>query len=339
MDSRRFAFIDALRGIASLGVVLFHAAEGHHIDQLPDFARQIAGVGAFGVPIFFVISGFVIACSLAEQQMTPSSFGKFLLRRSIRLDPAYWVAIAIALGFSALASKMISGRPENHFTCPQVLAHLIYAQSILRFEQINPVFWTLCYEVQFYVVFALLLFSKSRWTVIVAMIVSLLWCFRLAPSMPGLFTNLWYAFLLGASAWFGWRYQRFRLIYFAYFTAVSASAIYFRDSFALCTSLTSMTIFIAAASGRLSAMNWRWLQFLGAISYSLYLLHNPISGAVFRVGALLTGRSGSMETLWLIISTLCCVGSAAVLYKCVEEPSRRVSRAVFKPASPIESTR
>ena len=54
----------------------------------------------------------------------------------------------------------------------------------------------------------------------------------------------------------------------------------------------------AAVSGRIySACSWRWIQMLGAISYSLYLTHIPITGAAFRVGYMVTGRSPILEAV------------------------------------------
>ena len=53
-------------------------------------------LGFVGVDIFFVLSGFVIAYSVREARITPRFLGRFALRRSIRLDPPYWITIAIA---------------------------------------------------------------------------------------------------------------------------------------------------------------------------------------------------------------------------------------------------
>ena len=57
--SRRFTFIDSLRGIAAMSVVLFHAEQGQHIDGLlaksPDALRVVLEHGNLGVEIFFVL--------------------------------------------------------------------------------------------------------------------------------------------------------------------------------------------------------------------------------------------------------------------------------------------
>lgn len=205
----RFVFIDALRGLAALSVVLFHAVEGHHIPEL--FGRLPYGLqiglenGNLGVAIFFVLSGFVIAHSLYDQKMNISLLGRFTLRRSLRLDPPYWFAIALTIGLSMLGSLVVKDRSIETYSLGQVAAHLLYLQDILGYQNINSVFWTLCFEIQFYLVFAILLavgrndpearFNGPRTAIIFifAGSVSLLWPLHLNPVLPtGLFPPLWY---------------------------------------------------------------------------------------------------------------------------------------------------
>ena len=95
----RYVFIDGLRGIAALLVMVYH------FDMAPDAIREVYRPllpmpidflitnGWFGVDIFFVISGLVIAHSVGDSLVTPRYFANFALRRSIRIDPPYWVAL------------------------------------------------------------------------------------------------------------------------------------------------------------------------------------------------------------------------------------------------------
>src|SRR5689334_15625966 len=93
--SGRFLFVDALRGFAALGVVIFHFTEADHIpllaSALPAWVVLILNHGNLGVPVFFVLSGFVIAHSVHSERVTMPFAAKFMLRRSLRLDPPYWV--------------------------------------------------------------------------------------------------------------------------------------------------------------------------------------------------------------------------------------------------------
>lgn len=322
---KRFALVDALRGIASLSVVLFHAVTSGHIPALlvsmPGWIQAPLRHGDMGVAIFFVLSGFVIAHSLRDGMCGIGDLGRFMLRRSIRLDPPYWSAIAIAICFSVVASTFINGRAPDRFTASQLAAHALYLQDLLGIREINPVFWTLCLEIQFYLVFALLLLTRSKLMLGIAIILSL--PLSIYPLHEGLFTSLWYGFLLGVSAYAG------RLWFVTYAAALCMIGIYRADIFMLVCVATSVLLFVASIYGTLTTwLSWRWLQFLGAISYSLYLLHNPITGAVFRVGYLFLGHSIYAEAAVWIFSLLCCIGAAWLMLLFVERPSTRLSKMI-----------
>ena len=88
----RFVFVDALRGLAALWVLFFHMFEGPHLSHLeavlPGLVMRPIHAGYLGVTVFFVLSGFVIAHSVAGQRVDASYAGWFVLRRSVRLDVA-----------------------------------------------------------------------------------------------------------------------------------------------------------------------------------------------------------------------------------------------------------
>jgi peptidoglycan/LPS O-acetylase OafA/YrhL len=80
----RIHVIEALRGIASLGVALFHFS-----GQLSTYVPQlISSMGWVGVDIFFVISGFVIPYSIAGRSYSVTDFPRFICRRLVRLEPS-----------------------------------------------------------------------------------------------------------------------------------------------------------------------------------------------------------------------------------------------------------
>jgi exopolysaccharide production protein ExoZ len=91
------------------------------------------------------------------------------------------------------------------------------------------------------------------------------------------------------------------------------------------------------AAGRLGQpQNWgsqSWLQFLGRVSYSLYLVHYPVLHVVENAGLSLTGNTATSAVLWLLVSLACSIGAAQILYVCVEAPSVRLA-ARFKRSSP-----
>ena len=87
--AKRLLFIDGLRGLAALAVVGYHFA-GNLRDPLAQwFSPTISWIlfhGYLGVPVFFVISGYVITMTVGSGLVGLSFIARFALRRSIRLD-------------------------------------------------------------------------------------------------------------------------------------------------------------------------------------------------------------------------------------------------------------
>ena len=343
----RFSFVDALRGIAALAVVLFHAFEGNHIPQLipvmPRWITEIIDHGNLGVAIFFVLSGFVIAHSIYSNRITFAFAGRFLLRRSLRLDPPYWVAIILAVGFAFLSAKVVPDKPTPNVSVGQIVAHFLYLQDILGYASINTVFWTLCLEVQYYFIYVFLLAlvrndpdapyqGKATIAIIVAAaLLSLLWPTGLIQDglWPGSFLPFWHSFLLGVVAYWAWRNPKLMVVFMGFAFVVTASAVVKNNGFSLVSAVTACCLWFAAISGQIvKSLNWSWLQFLGKISYSLYLTHNPITGATFRAGYMLTGHTAAWEAFWWAVSLACCIIFAEAMWRLIEAPSMRLARKI-----------
>lgn len=318
----RLYFIDALRGIAALSVALFHIKDANHIPvieaSLPSI-KTFLDYGHFGVPIFFVLSGFVIALSLDGIPMSLSTVGSFMIRRSIRLDPPYWVAILIAIAIVFVKERTLSG-----FSTGQIIAHLFYMQELIGYKQISVVFWTLCFEFQFYLSYSLLMCSRRQdVALIAAMAISLLWPLRILPVLaPGLFLHLWHGFLLGICAY--WTLKKsFPLPVFLGYAFVVG---FFGGSFSAACALTASLILFVGLANKLDSLNWPWLQGLGAISYSLYLLHNPVTATTFRIADQISRHTVVSEAVWWAISLALCISAATLLWWAVEKPSTSLAR-------------
>jgi peptidoglycan/LPS O-acetylase OafA/YrhL len=190
-------------------VVLFHANAGNHIETVrANTPAWLYGLvfeaGHYGVAIFFALSGFVIAHSIRDADLTGSFLARFALRRSLRLDPPYWLSIAFALLLSPLSLK-VTGKLHNLPSSPQVLAHLVYVQEIARVPEIVPAYWTLTYEVQFYIVLVASLVASRLGGPVILSGLAVLSALGLYPDIPGLFVKLWCAFYVGTLAYWAHR--------------------------------------------------------------------------------------------------------------------------------------
>jgi len=154
--------IDGLRFIAIAAVLLFHMQgqlEHHYSLAIrPPFTWFVRAVdfGNRGVPLFFVLSGFILALPFARSHLlaTPaSSLRKYFLRRIMRLEPPYLLNLALI----SLGAALLDHRP-GYALWPHLLASAGYLHyAIFRTPStINSVAWSLEVEVQFYLLAPLL---------------------------------------------------------------------------------------------------------------------------------------------------------------------------------------
>ena len=338
----RFTFVDALRGVAALWVALFHfyggVAEGSTATVFSRPVDYFFAHGNAGIEIFFVISGFVIAYSVRDRRVTPGYFGRFMLRRSLRLEPPYWVAIALAVASLAFSNHVRHDRVAALPSWQQLLAHVFYLQGILHLGQIVDVFWTLCIEIQFYLSLLLLIalaqrMGDGRWARLAVLAPFTVWSLGIHAHLlhdpgPWMF-KFWYLFQLGVLGFWaasGVVKRHDFCVYLAVLIALTAWHPSFTGSVGLATGLA---IYLAATRGQLHRLDWRPLQFLGKRSYSLYLIH-PVVGVPFTYyfaqkffGRPLTSlQAAECMTAAVVISVV----GAAVMFLLVEAPSIRLSK-------------
>ena len=153
----RFPLVDALRAIAALLIVGYHVAFVSGGLGPEGTGPWLSGLNV-GVPLFFVISGFLlyrpwVATRLAAT--APPSTRVYALRRALRILPAYWVALVLIV--------LLLGR-EGVFEWPGVLVYLGLAQAYdpTRFTGGIGQAWTLTVEVAFYAALPLLALAARR---------------------------------------------------------------------------------------------------------------------------------------------------------------------------------
>lgn len=144
----RFPTFEGLRALAALGVLVFHAAGLTEVTTGPDAG---AGAGAWlnhlsvGVSVFFVLSGFLLFRPMVEAHLrgVPGPpVVPYLVRRAVRIYPAYWVALAASVWLLDL--NIGDGWAQFRFFA---LLQIYWGDTVLGGL---PQAWTLCTEVSFY---------------------------------------------------------------------------------------------------------------------------------------------------------------------------------------------
>jgi peptidoglycan/LPS O-acetylase OafA/YrhL len=311
----RLGYVDGLRAIAVLGVLACHS-----FPETPRFATAI-GVGARGVDLFFVISGFCLAYPfLAARRragalhLDAAAYCAFLLRRATRIAPPYYAALAL---FALLALTPF-GFPDAraqvtdaHAASNELLRDLFFFTS--KSPIFNGSFWTLGIEARWYLLCPLLiaLYARSR-PLFFAAGAALYGLYFFAPqsiadegTLPCFMAGICAADLalqrhaLCARAWIG--------------------AAVFLPAALLCESRGWMLdhanplwhaagFFVVLAAGTPQAarlLAWRPLAVTGIASYSIYLVHGPFVAWFAEHGVPLPAAAGAALALgfvfwWLV---------------------------------------
>ena len=366
---RNFPLVQALRGLAASWVVLFHIGKGQYVTgvtvHLPASVRYaVFDYGSAGVAVFFVLSGFVISHSLAGRAIDARGYVRFVARRSLRLDPPYWASIVLTVSVGAVYARA-RGMPFGPPAATTVLGHVAYLQEFLWLPEIElncpclplawgpgftppphrMIYWTLAYEIQFYLVLAagwwaigaLVRRGVGERTAQAAIMVPLgALAFVSAAlarewALHGLFANLWHGFFLGVLAYEAGVRRRalpalLALCAVTLFGAMRADAV-----FGTPCAVTALVLLVAARTGYLErGMAGRGWQFLGRISYSLYLVHVPTLALGFAIWGRVAGRGALPDLAGLVLVVGGIVVAATAFWWTIERPSHALSIRLFR---------
>ncbi|HDV8348843.1 TPA: acyltransferase [Burkholderia vietnamiensis] len=288
--SSKFHEIDGLRGLAAVLVVLNHMPTSVFgiIDVLPpqwglhkEDWWTFANFGTTGVRIFFCITGFLFWQQILSNDMNVD-WGRFYLRRIARIFPAYFV-FATTVTIIAMASSDFSLKVPV-----AQLAHEIFQQfsfgmldsshvNGMRVTFLNAVAWTLAYEWKFYVALPLLVAVRSnKFLSIFAIAILLFW--SLFYDMSYYFLLLFLAGMLSAELlrWIPRIEVRFAnaAILVLLIASIFVDYLSWNEEIRIVyVVLLTFAIFVCAVFARPSLLRARLVVFIGAISYSLYLMH------------------------------------------------------------------
>jgi peptidoglycan/LPS O-acetylase OafA/YrhL len=347
----RVAYLDGLRGVAAITVAWFHIY-ANTLESTRDWVgpaiSAIFNRGRFGVHLFFVLSGFVLALTLIKPRPIRrlNDVARYMLRRSVRLDIPYWACAALYL----IAAPFIAAQPnvfsawEWKLSAWNALSSALYFVPILGDHKIVPVVWTLVLEVQFYLLFALALYAAERiaqrmgrdvepvQVAALATLAAIAALFRLGviPYYPLIVFPYLSLFLLGVSAFY--LIERLRgAVLLSALTVLPIAAGQLRDvdTDMLAGLLSALLVLIASAWKPLrNGLSSKLALFFGGLSYTVYLTHSLMGNLLVQPLHPLARQHPAVGLLGCALALTATFVVSALLWRWVERPAIALSRRI-----------
>jgi peptidoglycan/LPS O-acetylase OafA/YrhL len=344
--------IDGLRFIAISSVLVFHLHEYLNIFDLNVYSdnidysvlRYITQKGVVGVPLFFVISGFILGLPFAKYHINNEkkvNIKNYFLRRLTRLEPPYLLVMTIMF----VAYVFVVQKYPFDLGLSSYFSSIFYSHNYIfnKFPLLNSVAWSLEVEVQFYIlapILAYLFIIKSQYfrrAVIIILIIltsaidlfhtfkfisliSYLEYFLLGFLLVDLYVSK--AILLKKT-----KYDSIIcLILICIIFILPKDAFMHRDQTLFDGLIKLSAIFLlyyyVLFNGALKFLTWRLITNIGGMCYSIYLLHYPIlrSVGIPLVKFQISDYSFVNILIYSIILIICVMLISSIFFILIERP-------------------
>ncbi|MFT7680103.1 MAG: peptidoglycan/LPS O-acetylase OafA/YrhL [Planctomycetota bacterium] len=344
--SRRILELDALRGLAALAVVLYHYTTRYEFKvghtSAPAFSVPF---GHYGVELFFLLSGFVIFMTLQRTKRARD----FVISRFSRLYPGFWVGMAVTLAAIGMMGLPFAGYSIG---AKDILVNAAMLQRYVpgtRF--VDGAYWTLCVELTFYGWIFMLFLSGhlKRVRLAIAALVGLELALHFVTNggditAPFPLRALRQVALAHFGPYFGAGILFYQLRnrapgssasgdFFGILACLVAVAL-MRPMPDFIASVVCFGIFALLVGGKLSFLASRPLLFLGAISYSLYVVHQNVGFLLLRHAE----AAGMNPNLAILLATAVSLAIATAITFLVERPALQGIRRLTTRSTPVAQT-
>lgn len=358
----RLRGVDGLRAAAALWVLLFHmhAFSQSSFPQIPGLDLFLRS-GSTGVSLFLVLSGFCLYLPFAGGRTGRFKVGRFFIRRCRRLLPAYYASLAFALLLELFAADWI-GSPGLDLpgAAWQALTHLTLTHTLFpdAYFRLNGAYWSLGLEWQLYLGLPLLVWGVRHFgitrvlvTVTVVNLMYRIGLFALERTLtgpesgpvvallPNQLPGRWAEFAFGmlaaelhtrgqAQIWA--RRLKFLPVLLVPLAVAGSN---WPESHILYGMVFFVLLILVLNSSSVAnkVFSWRPLVAIGTMSYSLYLVHQPIVQGLAHFLQVSGGASSNTAFLILLLTTPVILVLAWILFITVE---RRTMTSGPSPASP-----
>lgn len=363
--------LDGLRGIAALFVLVHHAYCMAYPIGLGVAATGLTGVlfgwvvyGHFGVTVFIVLAGYLLAIGPATRQgHLAGGFWTYMKRRAWRILPPYWAALILTLILTLTIIGQKTGTHWDQSVSDRGVKPLAFLVDVLLVQDILPVqnaaytFWSVAVEWHIYLLLPLMLLVRRRstWPIAVGVGIALgglgVAISQILPSIGRIgIASLWptyyiaFAVAVGAAvlvksnrAWI--RRVPWLLVAGAFLSAVVVVCMsrpyswvtanyYWIDLLVACAAIAFI---VAMAIGRapvsVTFLSWKPVAGLGVFSYSLYLVHAPLLQVFWQlvIQPLGLDRNGNLALTWAAGVPAMLV-AAYLFYRVAERPFVEMAR-------------
>jgi peptidoglycan/LPS O-acetylase OafA/YrhL len=151
---KKYHYIDALRGIAIIGVIIIHVGEM----QKSAFLESKTKYGQLGVQLFFVASALTLCLSMEKRGADWSEIKRFFIRRYFRIAPLYYIGILIYFAINLLLADLQMPNGLTNYTVAGILTNAFFIHGFVPAYNNNiiPGGWSIGTEMAFYLVFPML---------------------------------------------------------------------------------------------------------------------------------------------------------------------------------------
>ena len=305
------------------------------------FAESIARYGYLGVPLFFVISGFVILMS--AHGATPRNF---FASRVARLYPALWLAATLTAGTAWFLK-------DAHFSVsvPDYLINLTMLAHWFDTPFVDSAYWSLGYELHFYIYVWLALrfklMARVQWLLAVWLLISAVNAVRPMWPLEFWLNARWAPFFIAGGVFYlirtsGITLARLGLLVVSFTLALMytaaheenhtvASGLALLPSPVVALILTCIfATFWLIATCRLHTNASAFTYYAGALTYPVYLLHQNFGFMLFEQSS----KAWDNVVLAMVSTLTAVVVISWAIYVAIERPlGRMLRRAISTPAS------
>jgi peptidoglycan/LPS O-acetylase OafA/YrhL len=349
-------YIDAVRGLAILGVLMVHTTQ-YGINNLPSAVFRSLSEGARGVQLFYLASAFTLFLSFHNRKKNERfPMKNFFIRRFFRIAPMYYLGICYYLFQDGLGARYWLG-DMTHISSLNILSNFLFLHGLNPYwiNSVVPGGWSIAVEVTFYLLLPLLFYkiktiNQSINFLILSVLLSAVCNFALSHFNLSGSPDLWSNYL---GLYFPSQLPIFALGIFLYYLIfgdrnqkINGSSLLLLGTlfiFQLATSTQiffpkhilfgfAFLLFVFALSRYQSVFFVNPVTiYLGKISFSLYLVHFAVLYWLTKLG-IVDFSSNPVFNYCIRFILVCAFGAiiSTFFYYLIELPSQRLGKTIIK---------